>query len=466
MSSRWQAPRRARQTLRFFRLAAVLIAQGGVMITLGAGRAAWGAPPTAGEATRARHRMVDEDVEGAGITNTRVLDSVRRTPRHEFMPADQRHLAYYDMAVPIGEGQTISPPFIVAYMTEQLEPQPTDKVLEIGTGSGYQAAILSPLVADVYTIEIVEVLGKRAASVLKRLKYKNVHTRIGDGYLGWEEHAPFDKIIVTCSPEKIPQPLIDQLAEGGRMVIPVGERYQQTLYLYKKVDGKLEAEPLEPTMFVPMTGTAEDQREVLPDQTKPEIINGGFEQDMLIAGKPDGWYYVRQAELKSDAETPKGKHYLTMSNDTPGRFSQALQAFGVDGRRVRELEITVLVRAEDAQQGRSDDERARLVISYFDSNRAPCGKQQLGPWSGSFDWIKKRKHVPVPKSARLAILAIGLLGGTGEISFDEVHLQASQVDPEPSDADSLPGADPGRARQDAAAKRTGPKKARPKKASS
>ena len=148
------------------------------------------------------------------------------------------------MALPIGEGQTISPPFIVAYMTEALDPQPSDNVLEIGTGSGYQAAVLAKLVRDVYTIEIVDPLGHKAAKTLERLHYDNVHVKVGDGYQGWPEHAPFDKIIVTCSPEKAPPALVEQLKEGGRMVIPVGERYQQTLYLMKKIDGKMVSEKL------------------------------------------------------------------------------------------------------------------------------------------------------------------------------------------------------------------------------
>ena len=205
-------------------------------------------------------RMVDEEIVAAGVKNPRVIAAMRATPRHEFVPPNLWPNAYYDMALPIGEGQTISPPFIVAYMTEAIDPQPKDKVLEIGTGSGYQAAVLSGLVQEVYTIEIVESLGKRAAKTLKRLKYENVHTKVGDGYLGWPEHAPFDKIIVTCSPEKVPQALVDQLKEGGRMVIPVGERYQQTLYLLKKTDGKMLREPLLPVIFVPMTGKAEENR--------------------------------------------------------------------------------------------------------------------------------------------------------------------------------------------------------------
>ena len=171
--------------------------------------------------------MVDKEIVAAGVTNERVIQAMRDTPRHEFVPANQRQYAYLDMALPIGNAQTISPPFIVASMTQEIDPQPTDRVLEIGTGSGYQAAVLSPLVKDVYTIEIVEPLGRRATRTLKRLGYKNVHTRVGDGYKGWPEAAPFDKIIVTCSPEKVPQPLVDQLREGGLMIVPVGERYQQ-----------------------------------------------------------------------------------------------------------------------------------------------------------------------------------------------------------------------------------------------
>ena len=227
----------------------------------------------------ARERMVREDIVDAGIKNDRVIAAMRDTPRHEFVLRKDLPLAYYDMSLPIGDSQTISGPFVVAYMTEHLDPQPSDKVLEIGTGSGYQAAILSPLVKEVYSIEIVESLGNKAARTLKRLKYNNVMTKIGDGYQGWAEHAPFDKIIVTCSPEKVPQPLVDQLKEGGRMVIPVGERYTQELYLLRKKDGKLEQEMLVPTMFVPMTGKAESAREVKPDPANPKLVNSQLRGD-------------------------------------------------------------------------------------------------------------------------------------------------------------------------------------------
>ncbi len=228
-----------------------------------------------------RDQLIADVLVPGGVKDPRVLKSVGATPRHEFVPPSQKEKAYLDMALPIGERQTISSPYIVAVMTEALDPQPTDRVLEIGTGSGYQAAILSPLVKDVYTIEIVPSLGETATKLLNRLGYKNVHTRIGDGYLGWEEVAPFDKIIVTCSPEKVPQPLQDQLREGGLLIIPVGERYQQTLFLMRKKDGKLEQEALRPTLFVPMTGEAEDNRKVKADPHHPQILNGDFEQELL-----------------------------------------------------------------------------------------------------------------------------------------------------------------------------------------
>ena len=210
---------------------------------------------------------------------------MRTVPRHEFMPPSLRQKAYTDSSWSIGYGQTISPPFVVAYMTEVLDPQPSDRVLEVGTGSGYQAAVLSLLVKDVYSIEIVEPLGTAAAKRIKNLGYTNVHTKVADGYLGWPQHAPFDKIIVTCSPEKVPRPLVDQLKEGGRMVIPLGERYHQDIYLLQKQNGRLLREPLVPTFFVPMTGRSEAERVVKPDPVHPRIVNGGFEQHDADAGR-------------------------------------------------------------------------------------------------------------------------------------------------------------------------------------
>jgi protein-L-isoaspartate(D-aspartate) O-methyltransferase len=220
------------------------------------------APSLPGEGTDlyalARQRMVAEQLvpTGRDITNARVLAAMGRVPRHEFVPERLRSDAYHDHPLPIGHGQTISQPYIVAFMTEQLEPKPTDRVLEVGTGSGYQAAVLAEMVAQVYTVEIVEELAQRAAADLKRLGYTNVHVRAGDGYRGWAEAAPFDSIIVTCAPERVPQPLMDQIKEGGRLIIPVGRVWNQELVLLRKRQGKLEQQVVLPVSFVPMTGEA------------------------------------------------------------------------------------------------------------------------------------------------------------------------------------------------------------------
>ncbi len=204
----------------------------------------------------ARRRMVERHLAERGIKDERVLEAFRNVPRHRFLPPEMQTHAYEDESINIGLGQTITPPFDVAFMTEALAPKPTDKVYEVGTGSGYQASILSRLVKDVYSVEIHEPLGKKAAKVIKELGYKNVHTRVGDGYAGWPEEAPFDAIIVTCAPQKVPPPLVEQLKEGGRMVIPVGGRYDQAVYLMEKRDGQLVSKKLRPTLFVPMTGKA------------------------------------------------------------------------------------------------------------------------------------------------------------------------------------------------------------------
>ncbi len=373
-----------------------------------------------------RNRMVDEEIVDAGVENPRVIAAMRRTPRHKFISPAQWNNAYYDMALPIGHGQTISPPFVVAYMTEQLDPQPDDNVLEIGTGSGYQAAVLSGLVGEVYTIEIVEPLGRRAARTLRQLGYDNVHCKIGDGFQGWPEQAPFDKIIVTCSPESVPKPLVEQLKEGGRLIVPVGERYQQTLYLFTKTGGRLVREALRPTLFVPMTGEAERRRQVLPDPTRPSLRNGDFEEVVEDAEKPAGWHYQRQVQLISEADAPSGDHYVTFSNAEPGRGSQALQGFGVDGRRVRRLNVTLQVRGRDVRPGLSPRDLPALVITFYDDNRAALGEAGIGPWRGTFPWQMQSARIDVPGRARAAVVRIGLLGAVGEISFDAIRLEADR----------------------------------------
>jgi protein-L-isoaspartate(D-aspartate) O-methyltransferase len=213
-------------------------------------------PTPASDFAAERERMVQQQLRTRGIKDERVLAAMAKVPREEFVPQDSRTASYDDGPLPIGYDQTISQPYIVAFMTEQLRLKPSDRVLEVGTGSGYQAAILAELVADVYTLEIVEPLAKNAEATLARFGYKNIHMKVGDGYKGWPEQAPFDAIIVTCAPDKVPQPLTDQLKDGGRMVIPVGERFAQQLYLLEKKNRQLKESVTLPVRFVPMAGEA------------------------------------------------------------------------------------------------------------------------------------------------------------------------------------------------------------------
>ena len=218
-------------------------------------------PTPASDFAAQRQRMVTEQLKARGISDERVLNAMNKVPREEFVPPDSRAGSYEDGPLPIGYGQTISQPYIVAFMTEQLRLKPSDRVLEIGTGSGYQAAILAELMSQVYSIEIVEPLAKNAEATLQRLGYENVHVKIGDGYKGWPEAAPFDAIIVTCAPDRVPQPLVDQLKDGGRMVIPVGDRIAQELYLLEKKNGQLKESVTLPVRFVPMVGEGKEPSE-------------------------------------------------------------------------------------------------------------------------------------------------------------------------------------------------------------
>ncbi len=199
-----------------------------------------------------RERMVREQIEARGVRDRRVLQAMRKVPRHRFVPESQVSRAYQGRPLPIGHGQTISQPYIVALMTELVKPRPGKRVLEIGTGSGYQAAVLAEIVDRVYTIEIVPELGRTSAERLARLGYENIEVRIGDGYQGWKEQAPFDAIIVTAASEQIPPPLIEQLAEGGLMVIPVGSHhFTQTLMSVEKRQGRTRTLEIIPVRFVP-----------------------------------------------------------------------------------------------------------------------------------------------------------------------------------------------------------------------
>jgi len=203
-----------------------------------------------------RKNMVDNQIIRRGIETKKIIDAFLKVERHRFVPEKYIPNAYEDHPLPIGEDQTISQPFVVAFMTDILNLTKTDKVLEIGTGSGYQAAILGELCDSVFTIEIIESLGKKAKTILNQLGYTNIQVKIGDGYQGWQEHAPFDAIIVTCAPSHIPEPLKEQLKEGGKMIIPVGETYDQNLIFLRKKDNELIEENVFPVLFVPMVNEA------------------------------------------------------------------------------------------------------------------------------------------------------------------------------------------------------------------
>ena len=205
-----------------------------------------------------REKMVENQIVARGVKDKQVLDAMRAVERHLFVPPVSRHEAYGDFPLPIGHGQTISQPYIVAFMTEALDLSGNEKVLEIGTGSGYQAAVLGEICDSVFTVEIIPPLGEKAELLLAELGYDNVFVKVGDGYEGWPGYAPFDAIIVTCSPTHVPQPLQEQLAEGGYMIIPVGEKYYQELVLMKKKDGNLTRHDVLPVRFVPMIDESGD----------------------------------------------------------------------------------------------------------------------------------------------------------------------------------------------------------------
>ena len=215
--------------------------------------------PETDERSAERERMVADQIAARGVRDSRVLAAMRKVPRHEFVPAELAARAHHDSPLPIGYAQTISQPYIVAFMTEQLELDGDEKVLEIGTGSGYQAAVLGELVKQVHTIEIVEPLARQSRELLAQQGYANIAVRAGDGYRGWPEEAPFDAILLTAAPPEIPQPLIDQLAIGGRLVAPVG-RWNQELVLIRRDENGLHREKLIGVRFVPMVGEARNDR--------------------------------------------------------------------------------------------------------------------------------------------------------------------------------------------------------------
>ena len=206
-----------------------------------------------------RNQMVDQQIIGRGVQDLAVITAMRQVPRHRFISEGDSEQAYEDHPLPIGYGQTISQPYIVAFMTEALQLKPNDKVLEIGTGSGYQAAVLAEIVAEVFTIEVVELLAQRAEETLHQLGIRNITLRTGDGYQGWPEHAPFDAVILTAAPNHVPQPLLDQVAVGGRLILPVGTQLQELVLIHRSQEDEYTRTVLLPVAFVPMTGEAENR---------------------------------------------------------------------------------------------------------------------------------------------------------------------------------------------------------------
>jgi protein-L-isoaspartate(D-aspartate) O-methyltransferase len=370
-----------------------------------------------------REKLVTNVLIPNGIKDPRVLKSMGTTPRHEFVPPIYKSQAYQDIAIPIGESQTISSPFIVAFMTQALNPQPTDKVLEIGTGSGYQAAILSPLVQEVYTIEIVEKLGLETTELLEKLSYTNVHCRIGDGFKGWEEHAPFDKIIVTCSPEDVPAPLVKQLKDGGLMVIPVGERYQQMLCLMRKSGDKLEKDELQPTLFVPMTGTAEDQRKVMPPPN-PVLLNVSFEVPLINNVFIPGWYYQFGCVVVQDNNAPDGGKAVEFRSNNGSVPSMLLQGVALDGSTVKKIKLGGWIATENVKFGADKEKSPSIAIQFFDANRNRVGYNFIGGgFKGTRNWKQEERIFSVPATTKEAIVSIGLFGAEGMARFDNISLE-------------------------------------------
>jgi protein-L-isoaspartate(D-aspartate) O-methyltransferase len=244
---------RSRRLVRILIACALGSISSGLAQDTGSTPTRWLSQKSGGSSASSAATMVERQLRQRGIDDPRTLRAMSKVPREKFVPKELINKAYDDRPLPIGYNQTISQPFIVGFMTQEIQPKPTHRVLEIGTGSGYQAAVLGELVAEVYTIEIVRPLAQQAEALLRELGYKNVHVKAGDGYKGWPEHAPFDAIIVTAAPDHVPQPLVDQLKEGGRLVIPVGQNPAQRLYTYEKRGGSLKEIAVMPVRFVPLT---------------------------------------------------------------------------------------------------------------------------------------------------------------------------------------------------------------------
>ena len=335
-------------------------------------------------------------------------------PRHEFVPSHAAEPGLRGFRrCSIGYKQTITWPFVVAFMTEALDPQPTDRVLEIGTGTGYQAAVLSLLVDEVDSIEIIPALGKAAEKRLKRLGYKNVKTKIGDGYLGWPERAPFDKIILTCSPEKIPQPLVDQLKEGGGWSCRWAAAMSRRSPCSRKSRAGSSGRSLLPTLFVPMTGRSDKERTIKPDPLHPEIRNGGFEE--REANGPLRRLVLPAAMKANDRDAAEGR-VCVPSSTTKSRASgrRPCKAMGIDGSRIASLAVqSEMSRRQNVVDGAQPFEKAGLQVSFHNFRRLMGDVDRHPLRRHSTDWRTANGAVPVPEEARETVIRVGLNGATG-----------------------------------------------------
>ena len=374
----------------------------------------------------ARNQMVDEEIVAAGVKNPRVIEAMRDTPRHEFVPLDQRKNAYYDMALPIGEGQTISPPFVVAYMTEELDPQPDRQ----GAGNRHRQRLSGGRAGragarglhhrdrravgpqggeDAETAALRQRArqgGRRLQGLAgaRPLRQDHRHLLAGKGAAGLGRS--------NCK-------------EGGRMVVPVGERYQQTLYLLKKGDGqngvREAAADAVRAHDRPGRGSgarSSPTRPVRPSTTAASSTSAG---DPPL---PAGWHYQRQLKLVAGNEAPRARTTSLFSNATPGRGCQALQGFAVDGRKVPQLELSACVRGKDIRPGQNPPPNAGHGHYLLRRERASIGEAGMGPWRGTFDWQAELKRIDVPSKAREAVMRIGLLGAVGELSLRRRRGQA------------------------------------------
>lgn len=387
-----------------------------------------------------------------GLENDLVLSAMMRIPREKFLPQNKKSGAYRDVAIPIGCSRMDYSPYITAYCISQLDPAPDDKVLEIGTGCGYASAVLSLLVREVHTVEFHATLSKKANQSLKKIGIKNVYGKIGDGFQGCPEQAPFDKIIVWGAVEDIPESLIDQLKEGGRMVVSVGEKYQQTLYLCRKKNGELKKETLPPTFFTSMPGEAESRRILLADPKNPSILGGDFEHYYGETRLPYGWYHVKNARILQGPDAPNGTNYMRFEvepeytivhdphemedsyGEPPEQFvpsaektAQIVQSFAIDGKTVSRVKFGVFLRAENIQPlDPQNPPKGTIVLAFYGEDREVLQCVQLASVYGSFNWKPFSTEIPVPRKTLEADLYIGLFQNAGRLDIDAVSLERTR----------------------------------------